>query len=973
MGDEQDPAVSASMGVMTSLLNKLTTLITDKNPNIKEALKDVTSLKSDLTEMLAILRKSTVRDDPDVQVKEWMRQFREVLYEAEDYIDDLCPPPAAGGEPPADNPSTATEKKGRSSSSKGLFSWKPLGSKKSDVTTRIKELRDRIKDARQRRLDYKLDSVEYAAPDPAAAIAGGAFDPRQLKLEAGEEEDDRPVGMDGPRDDLVDMLKDVEQEKQLKVVSIVGVGGVGKTTLAKEVCRTVPAQFDCRAFVKVGRNTPMKTTLLSILRQVTRGRGRQEHVDVGTSLDEQQAIDSLREFLGNKRYLVVVDDIWSISAWKIIKCALPESNCGSRVITTTRASEVADACSSRPFIHVMVPLSESDAEKLFLSRISCPREKYESELKGVFSNIFKACGGVPLAMVTIAGLLTRKFSELLSWEEVKSYAISAWDHYSALQGMKRILHVSYSDLSSPLKTCFLYLSCFPENHTIKKDRLIWRWIGEGFIPVKAEGKWITGEAYFDELVNRRLIQQEITDDDDEPLGCTVHGVVLDFIVSTSMEENFVTSEAGVRSMPRDVIRRFSLSCGDQEDDGHLVPESTKNVYLSKVRSLTVFGGAGWVMDLIKTLQFLRMLDLQDASKLADDHLNGIERLVHLKYMGLGGEGVKRLPEEIGFLRELETLDVRRTSIQELPASIVRLPNLARLLANDLPVPDGMENMTSLEEVHMVKLSDMSSPRNVAKLMRMKRLRTLGLNWCFDSASGGGGDGGKVFAKILMWSLGELGNSMVESLLLHVDGDTHRSLDVMAESWDPPYRLRRFLMTTSSNYHLPRVPPKMIKLEQLAHLKISIDQLGDPDLQLLGNLPSMVILKLQTGVTVPTTITDKMFQRLKTFCFMCKDGGLGFVLGKGAMAKLQDLQLSFKARVHTKPVGINYLSSLKQVQTTIDCEGSIDSDVKFAEEAITKQVSELHCKPTLELIRDHEDKMLQGQYIQESLGKLKASD
>uniref|UniRef100_A0A0D3HX07 AAA+ ATPase domain-containing protein n=1 Tax=Oryza barthii TaxID=65489 RepID=A0A0D3HX07_9ORYZ len=976
------PIVSASTGVMVSLQTKLTSAARDEASSLKEVRTDVNSLSDELGSMDALLRSFAERDDPDLQVTEWMRQVRELAYDAEDCIDLYT---HQHEQPPTTERRGGGGGGGGGGQARGFFPWM---NRRPDMAKRIRELTDRIKEANKRAEAYRLVGAD-SKDAPCHAPSGGghqsmgrhnsvAIDPLVLGVGG-----DRLVGIDKLRQALLTSLTggDGDQaEMPLKVVSVVGAGGTGKTTLARKMsrCRKIHARFDCIAFVTVGRNPPMKMILLSILRQVT----RQQHAEA-ENLDEHRVIEMIRESLQNMRYFVVVDDLWSPSAWKVIKCALPETNRGSRIVVITRSNEVAGSCSSSPSsVHLMSPLVERDAEDLFCIRIGCTREMYELHgLKEVFSNVFKTCGGVPLAFVAVAGLLARKFSELMDWSIAKNLVVSALDKCSKLQGMRRILHACYSDLSMPLKTCLLYLSCFPENHTIMKDRLVWRWIAEGFVPSGGDiGKtWSTGLTYFNELVNRRLIQPVVARDDDddgcgsgsEPMGCTactVHDVVLDFVVSMSSEENFVTSDAGIRSLdqPRDVIRRLSLNCSSQEDDGGVPAADSLDVSLSQVRSFTIFGGGAWLGSLLQNFRLLRVLDLQETDKLTNDDLKSIERLFRLRYLGLRGDGISKLPEKIGDLQFLEILDVRRTAVKDLPASIVRLRRLARLLATEFPMHDGMEKMASLQEVRMIKVNEATSPERLAELARQTNLRVLGINWCVNgnasagtgNANGSSGGDGQGFAERFRTALDNIGAlSKVESLLLHAGDATQTTLDGMVDTWKPPLRLHTFLMT-SKGYCFPRVPPNMHKLSNLAHLTISIVKLDVQDLQLLGALPSLVVLKIRTRESAPTTITDSVLRCLQLLCFESDDGGLGLVFEEWAMPNLHELRLSFKAGTEVRSACIDHLFSLRQVHvqvhaTVVDhCDAEAAAAVKDAEEAIREQLGKFKTQPVLEFVVDN---------------------
>lgn len=193
------------------------------------------------------------------------------------------------------------------------------------------------------------------------------------------------VGMDGPREEIVKWLMDEEQ--QLKVVSIDGFAGLGKTTLAMEVYRTIGGQFQCKASTSVSRNLNLKKLICDLHSQVDPGEhGRLEMMEV------EQLVRRLRECLKDKRYLIIIDD-WTISAWGLVKSVLAENNHCSRIITTTRITSVAESCCSgfNKQIYKIEPLDKINSQRLFLRRIflseqSCPPQleawkKFQCNLK----------------------------------------------------------------------------------------------------------------------------------------------------------------------------------------------------------------------------------------------------------------------------------------------------------------------------------------------------------------------------------------------------------------------------------------------------------------------------------------------------------------------------------------------------------------------------------------------------------------
>lgn len=243
------------------------------------------------------------------------------------------------------------------------------------------------------------------------------------------------------------------------------------------------------------------------------------------------------------RFLLIVDDIWDVEAWKSIKFALMGGKCGSKIITTTRNVSVSKECCSYndDTVYNMKPLSEDDSQRLFYNRIF-PRDNIcPPEFKQVSADILKKCGGVPLAIISLASYLAsnQQIKPMNQWLGLlNSIGTGLQKGDTNLEEMRRILSFSYYDLPSHLKTCLLYLSIFPEDCQIDKDRLIRRWIAEGFI--QGEKLFELAESYFNELINRSMIRPIDIDAEGRANGCLVHDMMLDLICDLSSEDNFVT-------------------------------------------------------------------------------------------------------------------------------------------------------------------------------------------------------------------------------------------------------------------------------------------------------------------------------------------------------------------------------------------------------------------------------------------------
>ncbi|KAF7111970.1 hypothetical protein CFC21_111919, partial [Triticum aestivum] len=238
-------------------------------------------------------------------------------------------------------------------------------------------------------------------------------------------------------------------------------------------------------------------------------------------------------------YFLVIDDVWKKQDWDFLRAAFPDNNNGSRIIATTRIIKVAKSCCSNSGdqLYQMPPLNDVDSRRLFFNRIFNLENSCPPQLEDVSARILRKCGGVPLAIITIASLLSHKPQNPAEWERLQDSIGAGLSYESDGDGkdMRHILLLSYWDLPHHLKTCLLYLCIYPEDAKISCEELKWKWIAEGFIATKWGSLYQEAESCSNELVNRSMIQ--IVDDVDsfEEKYCQVHDMVFDLIISLSDE------------------------------------------------------------------------------------------------------------------------------------------------------------------------------------------------------------------------------------------------------------------------------------------------------------------------------------------------------------------------------------------------------------------------------------------------------
>lgn len=970
-------------GTMNSFPEKLTKLASRP--------EKIGELEQHLVNLKDCFFKVAGQGKTDDQGQEWMKQVRELFFDIEDWIDEKLATPKQKVDQ-----QLRTNMAGPSEGEEEIKETNKVDP--SDIEEKIKGFITLTEEACGRCTRYKLVNEPTTSGAAVARVAT-----RVITTDSGLLFDEKPylIALDHPAQVLEEHLTDNQTE--LKVVSIVGTGGLGKTTLAKKIHEELQGMFQFGAFVQIGSRHPsILTILVNMLEQMTSKPERLRR------LDEQEVIAELWALLKEKRYFIVLDGIRTIRTWRGISCALAPNNLGSRIVITTRMKDVAKSCSSRytDVIHHMEALSDDDSKKLF----------DHAAKTQVDDGVLKMCGGIPSAITLAAGLLTGKPTEMEEPNTLGQHMLSSFEQYYSLSPeMTKILHMSYADLSIPLRSCFLYLIVFQEEYTINKDHLIRRWGAEGFIPrMDDESSWVTGERYFNELISRRLIQPVYNYEDDQAVGCTVEPLILDFIRTLSREENFATAAAELSSgqFPCETIRRFSVDCSN-EDEAVTFESITEQ--LSSIRSLTVFGDveempwaeteekpsppesrrrpwankdvhespheavSGDIEGTYFLLPFklLRVLDLGDAENLRTGHLEGIGGLILLRYLRLGA-GILKLPEEIGELQQLETLDLRQTDSVNFSGNIDKLRKLVHILFRVTKI-DHLLGMTELEEVSMIDIHiTRESAEKLRKLLSgSKRLRILGVsvtlgNTIFPIMT-------KAKAQWFMSFLEVLAKSNLESLAIHYLGyDNGVSILKFGECWKEAaasaaakFQPRRFELKLSKHqpYFDHKTPfgrflPYVDSFGSLTHLYIAAKILKQDGLHILGNMQHLVLLNLssdKTSLAGRGFVKTGAFPSLLLLSLTCYYGGMCLEFEPGAMPQLRRLVLSFTVSRDIDSYGnfnfgLENLACLTRVHATINCHLATITEIVHAEEEARKILSQHINKPILQLFRYQEWKI-----------------
>uniref|UniRef100_A0A453PW45 NB-ARC domain-containing protein n=3 Tax=Aegilops tauschii subsp. strangulata TaxID=200361 RepID=A0A453PW45_AEGTS len=908
--------VSAATGVMNPLIGKLTTLMGDEYKKLKGVRKEVAFLKDELSAMNASLEKLEFMEKLEPNTKNWRDHVREMAYDMENCIDDFMQD--IGG---ANANASAGFVKRMSRRLKTLRV-------RHRIAGQIEELKARAVEANERRIRYKID-------DCNTSCGSVDIDPRISVI---YKDVVGLVGTDGPKKEVVSLL--TLTEKKHKVVSIVGFGGLGKTTLANQVYVDLEGQFDCKAFIPVSQKPDMPWLLNSL--RLKLGINESSHI-----CEVEDIIGQLREHLADKRYFIIVDDLWDEEAWDIIRCAFPKNGNGSRVIVTTRVEDVAiSACSyNREHIYKMKPPSSEDSRKLFMNRVFGSENKCPSNFEEVSNEILKKCGGLPLAIITIASLLaSRRERSRNDWESIQNSLGAQFAINPTLKGMRSILNLRYMNLPLHLRTCFLYLGMYPEDYEIQRDDLVRKWIAEGFI-INLHGTNLedVGISYFNELVNRSLIQPAM--DIFGNVCYKVHDMMLDLILSKCAEDNFNSVTYTSKDMTRPSncmyrIRRLSLiSAIDRTSEtlSWTVPNST-----SQLRSLVWFGDCKSIPRLSQ-LKYIRVLSFEYPGLIVRSRLDvtAISQLFQLRYLKVPTYYYAKLPTEIRGLVHLDTLDVPLGSI---PSDIEHLPRLSNLtigLHAMIGLPERIGIMESLHTLHgfLLHRTPLEALEGLGKLTN---LRSLKLD-SYDDGECNLLEKAKLDA--LASSFCKLRNL---KYLRMTKGDHDDKDDILGSVSDPPTLIEEMEL---SSWKMLGVPKWIGDLSCLHSLELSVREAKNDAITILGGLPSLVYLYLWVA-TCPkeeaVIVSKGLFPVLEHLRFISEEDVTAYLgIEAGAMPKLRELSMLLRVPQWggAAPVGIEHLLGLQQISLTVWCnEKESPEQVKLEVRPAFSNAVQLHPKP-----------------------------
>ncbi|XP_075646226.1 putative disease resistance protein RGA1 [Castanea sativa] len=641
---------------------------------------ELENIKNTVSTIQAVLRDAAEQQTHSHQVKDWLEKLKDAVYEADDLFGEFYNEALRQG-----GMSGNITKKVRNF----LSTSNPLVLRQ-EMSGKINAMKQKLNAIAEDRKLFHLK--EYHVEPP---VSMDREETHSFVL------DEKVIGREDDKEAIIKLLLEPNDEENVSIISIVGIGGLGKTTLAQFVYndKNIKEHFELKMWICISDVFDVKMIIQKIIS--TTGMEPVDH-----SMDKLQ--DQLRKIINQKKYLLVLDDVWNEDPhrWEILKDLLVGGAKGSKIVITTRARLVAEITCSVS-IYTLKGLNEKQSWLLF-KQIAFRKERGQGtnnpRLEEIGREIVHKCQGVPLAIKSIGNVLRLEKTEH-KWLYVQNNILEIATQQK--NDIFPILKLSYDHLPSHLKSCFAFCSLFPKDYEIDKVTLIQLWIAQGFIRPSDKNQELedVADEYFKDLLWRSFFEEVNVFG---KLKYKMHDLIHDLAQSVAGAECTIITLDGNNFDEK--ARHVSLLYIDSsfiETSGLLVRAEKLRTFLLTLESGRL--DESRLNKLILSCRRLRALGLcgVDIERVPDS----IEKLIHLTYLDFSGNHViETLPNAICRLWKLQTLKVNGCwKLKELPRDIRFLVGLRHLENSDCEhlshMPDGLGQMTCLQTLSSFVVRD----------------------------------------------------------------------------------------------------------------------------------------------------------------------------------------------------------------------------------------------------------------------------
>ncbi|KAH0720762.1 hypothetical protein KY290_005739 [Solanum tuberosum] len=655
-----DPVIGATAQV---LLDKLLSPTIEEVKSLRNCKKNLEMLTKNVSLIQAFIHDAERRQVEDQAVEKWLKMLERVAENADNVFDEFR------------YESLKRQVKIRNNPMKKVSDFFSHTAFKSKMSQKINNINEELTAINKLAKDLGLQSLMVP---PRQILLIRETDSVVVALDV--------VGRDKDVAEIKEKILTMREDVVLSTIPIVGMGGLGKTTVAKRIYNDehIKQTFEKRVWLCLPEMSETKSFLELILESLTERKVKVQSRDI--------IVMKLRDELAGRKYLLVLDDFWRVDStlWNEFVDTLRGINTsrGNFILVTTRMEQVASTVAAvGP--HKLEKLAEDHCRSIFKQRAFVDGEIPE-ELASMGNRIVKMCQGLPLAASVLGGLLRSK--EKHEWQAIlDGNPLVAGEDGNGENSIKKILKLSYDYLPYPhLKKCFAYFAMFPKDLEFEKDQLIQLWMAEGFLHPCQETTVMEdiGNKFFQLLLRNSLLQDVKLDEHNNITHCKMHDLVHDLAGDILKSKLIDPKGDGGENLSH--ARYFGWDSPSDQIDKINEPG----------RLYTLFWRSNHISeDMLLSFKFLRVLNLSSS-------------------------GIKELPAKIGKLIYLRYLDLSNTKITALPNSICKLYNLQTFRVNDCyslkELPYEMGNMISLRHIYCYSRSQL--PLNMGQLTCLQTLQ-----------------------------------------------------------------------------------------------------------------------------------------------------------------------------------------------------------------------------------------------------------